>query len=321
MSLFLITLRALAPLFLLILLGYGLKRARLLHAAHVPVLNGLVVNVTLPALIVRGLATTPRLPHGAMQLPLALLGAQAVTMALAWLLGRAGRFSSPVRGALLVVGVFGNTAFLGYPMTLALHPDQFPAGILLDQFGMTVVLYLGAPLIGAHFGTAGGAGRDARATTLRFLRSPVFLGLAAGAAARLIPWPPAWLGALWVRDVGQVVGQCLTYLGQGTTPVVLLALGAALRPGAGRRFVRPLLLAAALKLVVCPLAMWGLCRALGLHGGLLAEGLLMAAMPTAVMASVLSAEHDLEGDFAVSVAFSSTVLSALSVPLALSVLR
>ena len=321
MPLFLITLRALAPLFLLIVLGYGLKRARLLHVTHVPTLNGLVVSVTLPALIVKGLATAPPLPHGALSLPVALLAAQAATMALAWVVGKMGRFPPPVRGALLLVGAFGNTGFLGYPITLALHPEQFPVAILMDQFGMTIALYLCAPVIGARLGSAGGTGHDERATALRFLRSPLFLSVVAGSAARLTPWPPALLHAPVMKDMGQVIGQCLTYLGQGTTPLVLLALGVALRPGAGRVYLKPLLWASALKLVACPLVMWAVCRLMGLRGGLLAEGLMMAAMPTAVMASVLCAEHDLEGDFAVSVAFGATVISAVTVPLALSLLR
>ncbi len=321
MSLFLVTLRALAPLFLLIVLGYGLKRARVLHTSHVPTLNGLVINVTMPALVIMGLLGAPSLPRQALALPVALLAAQAVTMGLAWGIGRAARLASPVRGALMVVGVFGNTGFLGYPITLALHPALFPEGILLDQFGMTIALYLCAPLIGARLGSAGGTGHDGRATALRFLRSPLFLSLAFGTLARLVPWPPALLHAPAVRDVGEVLGRCLTYLGQGTTPIVLLALGAALRPGAGRAYAAPLLLASGLKLVACPLAMWLACRLMGLHGPLLTEGVLMSAMPTAVMASVLSAEHDLEGDFAVSVAFGSTVLAAVTVPILLAVLR
>lgn len=46
MALFPTVLRALAPLFLLIVLGNVLRRVRVLHAAHVPILNGLVINVT-----------------------------------------------------------------------------------------------------------------------------------------------------------------------------------------------------------------------------------------------------------------------------------
>ena len=185
---------------------------------------------------------------------------------------------------------------------------------------MTIAMYLSAPLIGARLGTAGGAGHGEGVSFLRFLRSPLFFALVAGTAARLIPWPPALLHAR-AAAVGQVVGQCLTYLGQGTIPVVLLALGVALRPGVGRAYLGPLLLASALKLVACPLAMWVACRALGLRGELLAEGLLIACMPTSVTASVLCAEHDLAGDFAVGRAFGSTVLSAFTLPLILSLLR
>ena len=150
--------------------------------------------------------SAPPLPHGALQLPLALLAAQAVTMGLAWVVGSAGRFPPPVRGALLVVGVFGNTGFLGYPMTLALHPVQFPAAILMDQFGMTIAMFLSVPLIGARLGTAGGPGHGERATALRFLRSPLFLSLLAGTAARLIPWPPALLHAPAVPPSGRCSG-------------------------------------------------------------------------------------------------------------------
>ena len=272
-------------------------------------------------MIVMGLVNAPTLPRGALRLPLALLAAQGVTMALAWAVGRLGRFPPPVRGALMVVGAFGNSGFLGYPMTLALHRNEFPAAILMDQFGMTIAMYLSVPLIGARLGTAGGSRQGEAASFLRFLRSPLFLALMAGTAARLIPWPPALTHAPAIASIGQVVGQCLTYLGQGTVPVVLLALGVALRPSAGRAYVGPLLLASALKLVACPLAMWAVCRALGLRGELLAEGLLIACMPTSVTASVLCAEHDLAGDFAVGATFGTTVLSALTMPLILSLLR
>ncbi|MDQ2800012.1 MAG: AEC family transporter, partial [Armatimonadota bacterium] len=199
MSLFLLTLRALAPLFLLILLGYGLKRARILHTAHVPVLNGVVVNLTLPALVVLGLARAPRLPLSEALLPLALLLAQLITLAAAYALGRGLRLPGQTLGATLVVGAFGNTGFLGYPMTLALLPARFPDAILLDQFGMTIMLYLSAAVIGARLGS-GRAGEGAaglpgqeRAAILKFLRSPLFLSLVVGSLARILPWPSALL--------------------------------------------------------------------------------------------------------------------------------
>lgn len=310
MLLFAATLHALAPLFLLILLGYGLKRARVLHAAHVPVLNGLVVNVTFPALIVHSLAVAPVLPTQTLRLPLALLLAELLVLALAFGLGRVARLPRPTWGALLMTATFGNTGFLGYPITLALLPRQFPAAILIDQFGMTIPMYVSVSLIGASFGATGA---DRTAVLARFFRSPMFWAVLVGGAARLISWPSI--------PGADVVAQCLTYLGQGTTPLVLLALGVALRPGAVRARPGAALLACALKLFVLPLLMWVVCRLLGLNGDERAVGVLMAAMPTAVMASVLSGQHDLDGDWAVGVVFVSTVLSAVTMPLLMAVLR
>ena len=268
-----------------------------------------------------GLVNAPTLPRGALQLPLALLAAQGVTMALAWTLGRVGRFPPPVRGALMVVGAFGNSGFLGYPMTLALHRNEFPAAILMDQFGMTIAMYLSVPLIWARLGTAGGAG------TRRRGRVPALPALAAvpGADGRdggrhSLPGRRGLLHAPDVAAIGQVVGQCLTYLGQGSDAPGAAGTRHGPRPSAGRAYVGPLLLASALKLLVSPLAM---CLPAGPWdcGVICSPSFSHCCMPTSVTASVLCAEHDLEGDFAVSVAFGTTILSAFTLPLVLSLLR
>lgn len=304
------------------MLGYGLKWRRVLHPAHVPILNGLVINVTMPALVLLGLVRAPILsPHLAL-LPLALLAAEAGTMALAFGAARAMRLPPALLGSALMVGVFGNTGFIGYPLTLALLPRQFPATIILDQFGMTVPMYLAAALLGAQFGGANAAsGGGQRQAIVRFLRSPIFLSAILGLALRLIPVPPTFAALPAVRETGNVLGKCLETLGQGTTPLVLLALGVALHPGAVRGRTGPLLLTCGCKLLVCPLAFWGVCRLLGVGGEVRMDGVLEAAMPTAVMASVLSGQNDMEGDFAVGAVFISTMLSALTVPLMLTLLR
>ena len=321
LSLFLVTLSALAPLFLLIALGYGLKRGRVLHAAHVPVLNGLVVNVTVPALVVRTLATAPHMPAAYVRLPLALILAQCGVMALASGTGRLLRLPRPTLGAVLLVATFGNTAFLGYPIALALLPREFPAAVLTDQFGMTIMLYICGALVGAGFGRSDGGAAARTTAILRFLRGPIFLSLVVGLAARLVPWPRALLAAPPVHALGAALGQCLTYLGQGTTPLVLLALGVALRPGAALAAPKPVALACALKLLACPLLMYALCRAFALHGDLLAVGVLQGAMPTAVIAGVLSAQNDMEGDLAVGIVCLSTIGAGVTIPLLLSLLR
>jgi len=215
MPLFALVLRALAPLFLLIVLGAFLRRVRVLHEAHVPILNGLVINVTLPALIFLALTRAPTLPASDARLPLAFLLAEAMTMAAAYGLGRLLRLPRPARGALMIVGVFGNTAFLGYPITLSLVPNEFPQGALLDEFGCVIALYLSGALVGGAFGSHEG---DWRGTLLRFARSPLLLSVTAALMVRLLPWPHGFSALPGFTALGGVFSQCLAYLSQGAMP-------------------------------------------------------------------------------------------------------
>ncbi len=317
MLLYTAILTALAPPFLLILLGAGLKRLGVLLPAHVPLLNGLVLNVTLPALVVVGLLHAPPLSPRLALPVLALVASEAAALGLIWGSGRGLRLPRATLGAVLLTGVFGNTGFIGYPLTLALFPAQFPAAILLDQFGMTLPMYLTAALLGARLGSGG----EHRAAMGRFFRSPIFLSAVIGLALHSVPVPPALAHSPLPGRLEAVLMQCLGYLGQGTTPLVLLALGAALRPGAALKQPKALVLACTVKLLVVPLVAWTLCRVFHIGGGVRAETVLQAAMPAAVVAAVLAGQNDLEGDFAVGVVFAATVLSALSIPLLLTVLR
>ena len=309
---------ALAPPFLLILLGAGLKRLRVLHPAHVPILNGLVLNVTLPALILLGLLRAPALSPRLALPVLAMFLAEMIALGAVYGLGRGLRLPRRLLGAVLIVGVFGNTSFIGYPLTLAIFPRQFPTTILLDQFGMTLPMYLTAALVGSRFGGGDGSGGH-KAAMGRFFRSPIFLSAVLGLGLHSLPPLPSVPPLL--HQAGRILMQCLGYLGQGTTPLVLLALGVALRPGAALRQPKALGLACGAKLLLCPLLVWALCRAFGVGGEVRADTILETAMPTAVLASVLSGQNDMEGDFAVGVVFMATALSALTVPLLLTLLH
>ena len=320
MLLYTAILTALAPPFLLIIFGYGLRHLRVMHPAHVPILNSLVLNITLPALILLGLLRAPVLSPRLGLPVLAMFLAEMIALGVVYSLGRGLRFPNKLLGAVLIVGVFGNTSFIGYPLTLALFPRQFPTTILLDQFGMTLPMYLTAAVVGAKFGGGDGSGGH-RAAMGRFFRSPIFLSAVLGLGLHLLPIPPALSQIALLRGVGAILEQCLEYLGQGTTPLVLLALGVALRPGAALKQPAALLLACGSKLLLCPLLVWALCRTFGVGGEVRADTILETAMPTAVLASVLSGQNEMEGDFAIGIVFAATVLSALTVPLLLTLLR
>ena len=325
MTLFATVLQTLIPLFALILLGYLLRRhASVLHLGHLPSFNSLVVNVTLPALVLLAIVRAPPLSVG---LPLAMLCAEIVTMGLAFAVGRLLRLSRPLLGMLLMVACFGNTAFLGYPVCRAVVPGVFASAVVIDQFGMTLPMLLTAGILGGVFGASDRAEKGEQGggafgpAVRRWVRSPIFLAAALALVVRWVPWPTTLVLSRPAIVLGTMVAQTLDYLSKATTPVALLAMGAMLQPRAATKASRLLLVPCAFKLMVCPLLMWAFCRLFGLHGDMLRVGVLEASMPTSVTCSLLCAQYAMEGELAGGAVFAATVLSIASIPLLQALVR
>lgn len=310
--------QALVPLFVLILLGYSLRKRNVLRREHVPILHFALVNAFLPATIIRGLAQAPTLSPRILLLPLPLLMGEVVVLTVVWFLGSRAGMARRILGAMLLTSAFGNTSFLGYPIALVLMPAQFPAAVLVDEFGMTIPLYTFAPWLGARLGGGGG---NARAAILRYFRGPLFLAVLAGLAVRFTPMPAALYHLPAAHLAAVTAWRCIDYLAQGTTPVVLVALGVSLIPTAVRQHAGPILLACAAKLMLSPLIVWAVCRSIGLSGADLHVCVLQAAMPSAVMAAVLSGQHGLDEKFGVGAVCAATVLSLFTIPIILTLLH
>lgn len=312
-------LSALMPLFALIGLGYALRCWKVLHHEHVPVLNGLVLDVLLPASILKALLQAPALSQKLIVLPVLFWIGDGLIIAAGFLVGRRYGVDRKTLGAMLLVGAFGNTAFLGYPLGQALLPHQFPATVIIDQFGMMPMVYPIAIILSAWCGAAGGEGIPA--ALLRFARGPLFLSIVVAIVLRQITVPVSFAHLPFVASIVGQVWQCIIYLSQATTPVVLLALGVVLQPRSDGVSNPLLFLAGLIKLLVLPFLIWALCRAVGVNGEMRMAAIMQGAMPSAVLTAVLSAQLCMDGRFAARAVFITTALSAITLPLIITLLR
>jgi predicted permease len=110
-------------------------------------------------------------------------------------------------------------------------------------------------------------------------------------------------------------------LSNAAVPVMILVLGMQLERAA--RPERPWLvgLAAFITLVVSPLMALGLSHLLQLSGPARQAALVEAAMPSAVITTIIALEYDIAPTFVTSVVFVSTILSPLTVTILIAFLR
>ena len=95
-------------------------------------------------------------------------------------------------------------------------------------------------------------------------------------------------------------------------PVMLVLLGLELQRAVWTRNVRALSIGAVLRLLVGPLVGMGLSSLFGLDNAARQAGITEAAMPSAVLTTVLASEYDLDSSLVTAIVFTTTLLSPLT---------
>ena len=292
-----------ANLLLLVLcfsLGAAARRWSSLPADSHRALNLWVVNVSLPALVLRSIRSAelkPTLLLGAAGLWLVFLAAAGLA-----LLARRARLLTTAQagGMTLSVGL-GNTAFVGLPLIEALGgPGALGMATVVDQLGSFGALtFLAMPFAAALAGRSLSPAGHLR----RLLTFPPLGALAAALLLRGVPFPP-------------VLDAVLERLAAMLSPLALASVGWLLNPSALRGRLGQVALGLAGRLALAPALVLGMLWLLRGHIGEAERvAVAQAAMGPMVTAVVLAAEHDLDGEFGAAMLALGVPLSLLTVPL------
>ncbi len=287
---------------LVLALGVVLGRVRGLGAREADVLNGLVVDVTMPALLFVVLARDGMAWGAARVLPFAaitLLAALATGAALA----RAFGLDRRAIGSAGLVASFSNTGFLGVPLLLMLFPgnaEASSAAMLIDVVITTLLLWTLGLAFAERLGR--GAAFDVKAARRIFLK-PMILAALLGALvhAAHLPIPPFVLGAL-------------DGLGRTTTYLVFLSLGLSLDVRALSGRVAPALAICAVKLLFAPAVALLCVRVFSVPEPLGTVTVLQSAMPSALVSVVVAARAECDRPLAAAVCAVASLASMATLP-------
>lgn len=266
-------------------------------------LSKLILNITMPAMIVSSVITGDTLPEPSEVLAVLKVAAVFYLLEFAFaltaprLLGGTPGQTGVWRFAL----VFGNTAFIGYPVVTALFGPGalFYAVILVIPFNLLSYTLGPLMLVGA------------KRFQWRQLLTPCTVSAVLGlffALTRLRP--PA------------IVGECLSFVGDVTVPLSLLVVGSLLAGlPMGQVFKSPRLWCfSVLRLLVLPTALYFLLRPLNLDPTLLGIVVIEMAMPAAINGSMLCLEYGGDKETMAQATFLTTAASIITIPLIAAVL-
>ena len=297
-------------LFAILGVGHVLRRTGRLTVAGIDVVQGLIIDVTMPALIVSILAQSP-IDLGVGRALVATTTALVVCIAVGVAIARAFRLPRPTQGAAGMTAGFCNTGFLGVPVVVALFgKGGSPAStaIVIDAVNTTLMMWTFGVAFAQRFG--GDAGPLDGAALRRLATRPMTLALAFGLGLQALDlgWPAPVLA---VFDT----------VGRATTPLVFLSLGASLDLHAVRGNVAPMLAVVATKVLVAPAVALGVIALLGEHGPAGQVAVVQSAMPTALASVIVCQRNGCDGAFAAGVAVLATLATVATLPLALAMLH
>jgi len=315
------------PLFGLVAIGYLSKRFRILHVTDTDVLNRFVMDIALPAFIFDALVHN-KVRAAYLTLPVVIWVSEIAVLLIGLAVAKLLKFGPKQTGTILLVSTFANTGYLGYPMTTALFPALLPATVIMDQMGMSMFLYPSAAMLGSVYGRS--TGKSFWQSLSRSLRSPIFLAMLVGLAFRFMPWPgppaghKAAIAYYMAVAIVQALGKSLHVVAQATVPVILISIGIILRPSTLTQHMGAVSVIAVLRLLVAPFVGFLVARYLiGIHDDptLISVCVLECALPPSANATMFSGQYDMDGSLGAAAFFALTILSAVTIPLVLSVLR
>ena len=290
---------ALAPVFGLVLLGYGCGRLDLLGEHAFEVLNRFVLRLALPVLTFRTLAHVQPAQLAKPAIFIAVLGGSAVVYVVSFLLDRRSGQAAADANIIAVSACYGNTAFVGLPICLVVFgPSSMAPTALVIALNAALVFGFAVAMseIFARRGHAGGRP----------------LGKAVWAAASNPVVLSAVIGIVWAATGWQIPRPLDVFavtLGGATAPCALVAVGLFIAPpqhsGGHATMVRTL----ALKLAVQPLATMVFLLLLPPVPRQWAQvAILLAAMPTGTSSFMIAASA---GQATQNVSARAIVLSTL----------
>jgi len=302
---------AFAPIvstFLLLLVGFLLRRTRVLRQEDTGVINAVIICATVPALAFT-IMVGQHLTWASAGVIAAGNIANCVSLCISWALARLLKLGRPQMGAFMIAATFGNTTFMGIPVVeAAFHGDRQAMlyAIMYGELAMSLPVYTLGLWVASRFGGSH--------TKIHELLSP-----------KRLPTLPAMIAGVALSALGIAVPlmlmDAIKRLGACTLPLSMISVGLMLsaRSFRGNGFL--IILVSVLKLFCMPAIVYAILTLFGVGGLARQVVTLQAAMPNSIVSGIMTARGGSDAPFVASATLITTLASLGTLPLILTLLK
>ena len=310
MSDFIYSLNATMPVFLVMILGWWLKKIHFLTDDFVSVADKLVFKVALPVLVFKDIADADLSSDFDLKFVLFCFFGTCIFFGLTWILAELFIKDKSMLGSFVQGSFRGSAAILGIAFAQNIYgssgmvPMMIVASIPLFNIFSVIVLMRSA--------NAGETDKKAviKKTLKGIVTNPIIIGIFAG-----IPF------AVLKVEFPVILDKTITSVASLSTPLALITIGAGFSTESALEKWKPTLVASIIKLVVIPgiflpAAIW-----MGFRNEELVALLILTGAPTTVSSYIMAKNMGNDGVLASGIVVMTTLLSSVTLTMIIFILK
>ena len=294
-------------LFLLIGLGYGLRKAKIMGDTLDSGITKLIIYCSMPAMVLGAVISRTGEKDVALVIKFIIyaIGMYTILPLIALIIPKLLRVKKNIRGIYQYLIIFANVGFMGFPLIRAIFGnDAILYASIFNMFFNVLAYSYGVVIVS----------KDSEKENTKSKFNPKIL-LSPGISLSLLALVLFFLDI----KIPSMIGEAVNYVGSITTPLAMMIIGSTLAKMNPREVFTDLrvYVYVLVRSILIPLALFPLMKLLIPDSFALQMTFIMLAMPAASTSVLYAKEYGSDESFAARCVFLSTLLSVLTIPLLL----
>ncbi len=306
---FIFSLNATIPIFLIILLGYILRKADFFTDEFVKVANKYVFNVALPVMLFVDIAASDVKEKMNVKFFLFCFLVTVAMFALTWIIAVIYLKDKTMVGAFAQASARGSAAILGIAFVqnicgeIGMTPLMVVASVPFFNMFSVIILVCNANNNEKDYSKI-------KNSAINIMKNPIIIGIVLGLVASFID-----------IELPVIIDSSMGYISRTATPIALLAVGAGFDTKQAIIRLKPALVATFIKLIGLPMLFLPIAYKLNFAPSEMVAILVMVAAPTTVSSYIMAKNMDNDDILTSNVIVLSTLLSSVTLTLWIFVLK
>ncbi len=303
---FIFSLNVTIPIFLVILLGYILRKIGLINENFVSIANKYVFKCALPVMLFQDIAFTDTLRSAKGSFVLFCALVTIAMFLLVWLCSYVFLKDKNLVGAFAQAGARGSAAILGVAFVENISGSAGMAPLMIVSavpfFNILSVIILTFSVdLNKSAGEKKSHGAVIKKSLFNIVTNPIIIGILLG-----IPF------ALLNVKFPAIATRTMDYVARTATPVALIAIGGGFDKQEATRRVKPAIWASLIKLVILPAVFLPLAVLFHFASSEMVAILIMLASPTTVSCYIMAVNMENDGPLTSNVILLTTIFSSVT---------